>query len=166
MKKIKCIGCGGEFSDIKGPVHRYMESCAGCWAAFGEVLAREYSDPAYFEVHRLTVDAYAIQHPGSPTKRQCIHSVGVHLVRLCLFHEYGLSPENANDAMLEAAKNKHNFTWLEPPDSPGKITVADVVKKTTVQGHKAIVREWAKSAWDAWGQHHQIVRTWAQKQKQ
>jgi len=27
---------------------------------FGKILAREYSDASYFEVHRLIVDAYAI----------------------------------------------------------------------------------------------------------
>ena len=32
-----------------------MESSPACWAAYGEVLAREYSDPAYFQVHRLSV---------------------------------------------------------------------------------------------------------------
>lgn len=57
---IKCMGCGGVFAEIQGPTHRYLESSPGCWAAYGEVLAREYSDPAYFQVHRLTVDAYAV----------------------------------------------------------------------------------------------------------
>ncbi|HED04410.1 MAG TPA: hypothetical protein ENI60_06555, partial [Candidatus Fraserbacteria bacterium] len=113
MNTVECVGCGGQFPEIDGPVHRYMESSPGCWAAFGEVLAREYSDPIYFGVHRLTVDAYAVQHPGSPS-RQSIRSVGVHLIRLCLFLEHGLSAENANDAMLKAAKLKHTFVWLEP----------------------------------------------------
>jgi len=42
----KCPGCGGTFPLLGGPVHRYMESSPGCWAAYGVVLAREYSDPA------------------------------------------------------------------------------------------------------------------------
>ena len=104
MDLRKCFSCGGKFPDIDGPVHRYMDSSAGCWAVYGEVLAREYSDPSFFEVHRLTVDAYAVQHPGAKD-RQSIQSVGVHLIRLCLFLERDLSPENANDAMLAAGKN-------------------------------------------------------------
>ena len=159
MNTGKCIGCGGRFPEIDGPVHRYMESSPGCWAAFGEVLAREYGDPTYFEVHRLAVDAYAVQHPGSPSP-QSIHSVGVHLIRLCLFLEHGLSPEKANNAMLEVAKFKHHFVWLEPPASLGSITVADVVKAKTVQAHKSVVRAWAQSAWDAWSPHHDTIRTW------
>lgn len=159
MIQVKCMGCGASFDDIEGPVHRYMESSPGCWAVYGEVLAREYSDPTYYEVHRLSVDAYAVQHPGSPS-RQSIQSVGVHLIRLCLFLEHGLSAEDANDAMLEAAKLKHTFTWLEPPESLGSITVADVARARTAAEHKQAVRAWAQSAWDAWSSHHDTIRSW------
>lgn len=156
---MKCFSCGGEFEDIEGPVHRYMASSPGCWAAFGEVLAREYSDAAYFEVHRLSVDAYAVQHPGTPSP-QTIGPIGVHLMRLCLFHEHELTPERANDAMLRASKNKASFIWLEPPGMLGAITVGDVVKVNDVEKHKSIVRRWAGEAWAAWMPHHQQVHQW------
>ncbi len=110
-------------------------------------------------MHRLSVDAYAVQHPGTPSK-QTIGSIGVHLIRLCLFHEYGLTPERANDAMVKASKNKENFIWLEPPLSLGKITVANVVEAGGVEQHKTLVRAWAKEAWEAWAHHHEQVRQW------
>ena len=43
---VNCMGCGGLVPDITGPTHEYMESSPGCWQAYGEVLGREYSDPA------------------------------------------------------------------------------------------------------------------------
>lgn len=159
MDTCRCFSCGGVFPDIDGPVHRYMSSSPGCWSIYGEVLAREYSDPNYFEIHRLTVDAYAVQHPGS-TDRQSIQSVGVHLIRLCLFLECGLTPDNANDAMLEAGKGKHSFFYLEPPQNLGVITAADVYEARSVKEHKAIVQEWARTSWEAWSMHHDIVRQW------
>lgn len=159
MTTVECLGCGGMFPDVDGPVHRYMASSPGCWAAYGEVLAREYSDPRLLEVHRLSVDAYAVQHPGSPSD-QSIRSVGVHLVRLCLFLEHGLSPEDANRAMLEAGRRKHEFVWLEPPASLGKTTVADVVATSPVGRHRSVVQEWARDAWAAWSPHHETVRSW------
>lgn len=164
MKTRTCFSCGGEYPDIKGPVHRYMKSSPGCWAVYGEVLAREYGNPEFFQVHRLTVDAYAVQHPGS-TDRQSIHSVGVHLVRLCLFLEHGLSVENANHAMLEAATKKHRFAWLEPPESMGAITAADVAKAGSAAEHEALVRAWAQSSWDAWSFHHPTIRSWLPAEK-
>ena len=154
-----CPGCGAVFPRRDGPVHRYMASSPACWAAFGEVLAREYSDPALLATHRLSVDAYAVQHPGAPS-RQSIQSVGVHLVRLCLFLEHGLPPQKANEAMLAAGRIKHGFDWLEPPASLGIITVRDVVRTGGGAAHAAMVRRWAQSAWAAWAPHHAVVREW------
>ena len=163
MKTSTCFSCGGVFPDIEGPTHRYMTSSPGCWSVYGEILAREYSDATYFEVHRLTVDTYAVQHPGS-IDRQSIQSVGVHLIRLCLFLENGLTAENANAAMLEAGKHKHSFTWLEPPSSLGSITSADVAMAKSVTEHKTMIREWAQSSWKAWSAHHEIIRSWLPNQ--
>ena len=139
MGSTRCMWCGAAFPDVYGPTHAYMESTPGCWAAFGRVLAREYEDRRYFAVHRLTVDAYAVQHPGVPGRRS-IQSVGVHLVRLCLFLERNLSPAMANDAMLAAAKNKAQYHWLEPPGFLGPLTVADVEAAVGVDEHVSLVR--------------------------
>ena len=155
-----CIWCRGTFPAIQGPVHEYMESSPGCWATFGRVLAREYSDPQFFETHRLTVDSYAVQHPGRPS-RQSIQSVGVHLVRLCLFIEHELAPEEANSAMLAAARRKSEYFWLEPPASLGVLTVADIDACASVQQHKALVRSWAAQMWQVWAPHHATIRGWA-----
>lgn len=136
-----------------------MKSSPGCWAVFGEVLAREYSEPSLFEVHRLTVDSHAVQHPGS-TDRQSIQSVGVHLIRLCLFLERGLAAGNANDAMLKVGRNKASFHWLEPPSDPGSTTVADVAKSNSIEEHMDTVKAWGQSAWEAWSIHHDVIRSW------
>jgi hypothetical protein len=152
--------CKGIFPEEQGPTHEYMESTPGCWAAFGRVLAREYEDQRYFAIHRLTVDAYAVQHPGIPS-RQSIQSVGVHLVRLCLFHERHLEPDRANDAMLAAAKHKAQFDWLEPPNDLGPITIANVDATAGIEEHMSMVRRWAAQMWDVWSSHHAKVRSWA-----
>ncbi len=75
---VSRVGCGARVPDIAGPVHRYMESLPGCWAAYGEIIAREYGDIAFATAHSLTVDSYAIQHPGQPSP-QSVQSVGLHL---------------------------------------------------------------------------------------
>jgi Family of unknown function (DUF5946) len=152
--------CKATLPVISGPTHDYMESTPSCWATFGRVLAREYVDQQYFAVHRLTVDSYAVQHPGKPS-RQSIQSVGVHLVRLCLFLEHELSPDKANAAMLNAAKHKSNYFWLDPPDSLDELTVADIEAATTPEQHKALVRQWAEQMWRVWSPYHDVVRKWA-----
>ena len=144
-------------------MHRYMESSPGCWAVYGEVLAREYGQPAFFRMHKFTVDAYAVQHPGQPSP-QSIQSVAVHLSRLCLMLERGTTADAATATMQNIARRKDGFRWLEPPPSRGAVTVADVHRAASPDEHAARVRAWAASAWEAWSAHHGTVRGWLLKQ--
>jgi hypothetical protein len=148
------------FLDGPGATHRYLESSAGCWAAYGEVLAREYSDPTLFaQVHRLTVDTYAVQHPGQPSSRS-IQSVALHLVSLCLTLEHGATPQAAMAALRAGAGIKSRYTWLAPPIASDVLTVAHVLPATAAQAHAEAVRAWALGVWSAWSTHHATVRSW------
>ncbi len=155
-----CPGCGARFAAHDGPVHPYMESSPGCWAAYGEVLAREYASPALMAVHRLSVDAYAVQHPGRPSSRQAVQSVGLHLLRLEMQLRRGLSPARANEAMLALGRHKSALAWLEPPASLGAVTVADVLPCTAPEDHARAVRAWAESALEAWEPHRATLEGW------
>lgn len=159
MSLIACIGCGGRFPETEGPTHRYMESSPGCWACFGEVLAREYGDFEYHKVHRLTVDAYALQHPGGPSP-QCIRSVALHAISLCAIFEQGVEMDRATRILQKAAENKDRFEWLTPPTSMGALTIADVYPAKDARDHARRVREWSESAWQAWAGHHHVIRDW------
>ncbi len=77
----QCPGCGADFAEIDGPNHKYFGGSAGCWKAYGIVLAREYEDPAYWRVYRLSVDTYAVQHPFNKDRRN-VQSVNIHLMAL------------------------------------------------------------------------------------
>ena len=141
-----------------------MEASPGCWAAYGEVLAREYSDPDLSDIHRLSVDAYAAQHPGQPSP-QSMKSVGVHLMRLFLTVERGFDVRESNRIMVAVSKVKDRFGWLEPPPSLGDLTVRHVVGTASADDHRVAVREWSHSVWVAWEPHHTTVAEWAQSLK-
>lgn len=64
-----CADCGISLAPVDTAAHAYLGASPSCWALYGEVLAREYCDPAYFRAHRMTVDAYAAQHPGRAERR-------------------------------------------------------------------------------------------------
>jgi hypothetical protein len=155
----KC-GCGAEFEAIAGPTHPYMLSVSGCWKMYGEILAREYQDSRYMENHRLTVDTYAAQHPGVDTA-QARNSVGVHLTRLCLILDFGWPIERANDAMVQIAGRKSSYPWLAPPCMSGALTVQAVLQAQSPDEHENVVRAWARSVWNKWASHHEIVHQWA-----
>jgi len=144
---------------VEGPTHRYMESSPGCWQLYGEVLAREYSDRAFWISHRLTVDAYAVQHPGQPSP-QSIQSVAVHLISLHLLLDRKVAPGYAIRAIRAAVTVSGRFTWLPPPASMGAVTVVDVHAARDAPDHADRVRAWAAAAWLAWSPYHATIRSW------
>ncbi|MCP4537043.1 MAG: hypothetical protein GY832_07835 [Chloroflexi bacterium] len=159
-KLIKCVGCGALVPDIDGPTHAYIGALPGCWAIFGEILAKEYGEYGYPKVHRLTVDAYAVQHPGTPS-RKSIQSVVVHLLGLYFVLERGYESQKATWVLQRATSHRENFVWLQPPTSMGTMTVIDVNRAKDLAEHEQLVKEWARASWEAWSQHHEQVEKWA-----
>jgi hypothetical protein len=169
-----CIGCGALVPDVDGPTHAYLDASPGCWELFGQILAREYREFRHpmadrREVRlsvRLTVDAYAVQHPGvsgrSARDRRAIHSVAVHLISLYLVLERGLPADAATEGMRRALRDRERFRHLEPPGSLGEVTVVDVLAAKDLAEHEALARRWARSAWEAWSPHHETIRRWAE----
>src|SRR4051794_37882028 len=78
-----CAGCGVVLADHDGPTHPEIGASAACWALYGELLTHEYAERGFPECHRLTVDAYAVQHPGTRGSKS-IKSLGTHLAGLYL----------------------------------------------------------------------------------
>jgi hypothetical protein len=160
IKEITCFSCGALVPNIDGPVHAYMTSAPGCWKLYGEILAKEYSTENYDPiVHRITVDTYAVQHPGVPEKR-AINSVNFHLIRLFLIFEKNLETSQANSVMQQVSNNEelHKlFTWLESPTFEKTLTVTDVIHATSMEEHKRLVNEWGLSVWNVWKKKHGTV---------
>lgn len=112
------------------------------------VAEREFSDPAYFAVHRITVAAYSLQHPAPSSE----HAVAVHLEAL----------RGAVDRGLEAGSLARHVRWasaalrrrpsgpLVPPAHRGALTIADVVAARDAAEHCALVRRWAGQVWEVW----------------
>lgn len=144
--------------DIDGPSHAHMPAAPGCWALYGDVLAREYEDRAWAGEHRLAVDAYAVQHAGSPDRRNR-QSVAIHLMSLCLVLERGGDHERARRVLSSAARGAREWPPLAPPGSFA-VTVADVRAAGSAAEHLELVRRWAAAAWSAWAREHDRVRTW------
>lgn len=154
----RCGGCGALVRAIPGNPHTYIGAVAGCWEVYEQVLAKEFGDFNYPQpTHRLTVDTYAVQHPGEPG-RQAIQSVNVHLVSLHLILERGLDGPAATRIMQAVIKTADCFIWLVPPEPNGSITVVDVVRAHGLEEHVALVERWATDVWAAWRQHHAEIR--------
>ena len=155
--RVACVGCGGLVPDIEGPVHRYMLAAPGCWAAYTGLLGGTLASVTLPEPHAsLTVDAYAVQHPGVPDP-QTTQSVWVHLMTLHMALQRGWPPERLVEIRRVGADSADGWPWLEPPPSMGDVTAIDVASgpPDTAPG---FVREWTEGAWAAWDRHHDAIR--------
>ncbi|RMH11107.1 MAG: hypothetical protein D6701_15500, partial [Gemmatimonadetes bacterium] len=111
----------------------------GCEVLFQEVVGREFSDPARFQVHMMTVDAYSLQHPEGYMKSLKSHAA--HLTSMCWAQEFDAPP----------LVGKRVSAWLEggpelvrapvpPPGARGALTVADVHATGDAREHVEVVR--------------------------
>ncbi len=165
MTEEHCPDCGAGYAAIDGPTHAYLGGSPACWAAFNEVLAREFQDVRYFASHRLTVDAYTVQHPGDQSDRRAAQSVNIHLTALYLVLEEGRTFAHASKTLGILAKTyKQAFEPLAPP-APDlyRLTVKDVLHAKTAEAHADIVRQWAQDVWRAWADHHDVARSHARR---
>ena len=151
-----CPGCGVALPTVVGCAHAYIGSSPSCWAAYGELLAREYANADLMKVHRLTVDAYAAQHPGVPGRRST-QSVWVHLAGLYLTVERRLSHDFARQAIGKMTGKAESFQWLTPPEHRGNCKVTDVLAAESPTSYQAAVFRWAGEVWRAWGPHHRVI---------
>jgi hypothetical protein len=161
MRTERCPGCGLDLPSSSGPTHPYIGASAACWALYGELLAREYEELNLPEGHRLTVDAYAVQHPGRPERRS-IQSVTIHLIALHLVLERDEPPATVTARMGELMARLPALTWLDPPTPNGTLTVEHVLAASPEEHHRR-AREWAADVWTAWRPYHKLVRGWAER---
>ena len=154
-----CPGCGLTAPESAGPIPEEHSASAACWAVYGQVLARSYTDPGCRAVHQMVVDAYAAQHAGGTSRRE-VQSVGLCLMTLCLFVEDGVDPAQGPALHKQMVTHRPDFTWLAPPHQRGLMTVADVLSAHDADEHCRLVREWGRQVWQAWARHHATIRAW------
>jgi hypothetical protein len=132
---------------------------AACQQLFDEVLAREFSDYRYAREHRLTVDAYSLQHPVEYMRSA--KSYAAHLTGMYAALERGATAET-NRAVQEWLNGS---VALLRPDHPaprqrGELTIGHVHEAVEPDDHVRRVREWARSTWEAWRAYHPLAKQW------
>lgn len=134
-----------------------MTASPGCWQAYTELTAGNL--PAS-PMAALTVDAYAVTHPGVPGP-QSTPSVWIHLTTLCFVLERGWPATRAIALRALAADAFDGWPWLPRPESMGDVTAVDVAGAATrgdIERARELTDAWVTGAWTAWSGHHDAVR--------
>ncbi len=150
----RCTGCGAEVED----------GTTGCQAIMEEFLARDFSDPTYFSVHRMVVDTYALQHPD----RYCVSakSLAAHLTGLCWLIEHAGSKALGSESLRRWLNGTPRILRTEKPaipESRGAVTILDVRGAPDAASYAQSVECWARSTWDAYAPLHRLAREWIQQ---
>ena len=141
-----CEDCGAVVAEGK----------AGCLKLFEEVIAREFSDYNYGRIHRLTVDAYSLQHPERymrSGKSFAAHLTGIYAA---LESEDALAVNQKMRKWLSA--NPKIEKPVRIPRRRGKLTITFVHSAACADEHTERVREWAREIWNAWSEHHDLEK--------
>lgn len=154
-----CPGCGIVLPQPAGVASPHIGTSPGCWAAYGDVVGREYGEWGFPPVHRLTSDTYMVQHPGEPTPA-AIQSMAAHLISLHLSLDRGIEAGRLNREIGRIVADPSVFRWLDPPRPVSWLTVMDVKGAGSLREHSGRVQRWARSVWEAWSDHHETIRRW------
>ena len=144
----ECPGCGAASAIEDGATHPYMLSSAACWRRYGEVMAREYTSAALMDVHFLSVDAFAAQHPGSDDDRRARQSVWIHLAGLKAVLR-DRHPKAYRYDLLRRLARRNDFP-PQPRHAPFAMTSADMVLLETESAHRQGARDWAEATLKAY----------------
>ncbi|MBX2997141.1 MAG: hypothetical protein KF893_01430 [Caldilineaceae bacterium] len=159
-----CPGCGAHLPPSDGPTHRYIGASATCWAIFSNLLNAGEPPLIPSPWNNLLVDAYAAQHPGTPSA-QAIQSVAIHLITLYGVFERGVSAGDTlwirQRALRHKAAQHNQFHWLTPPLLEGSLTVAEIVQLPTPAARTAQVRAYVEQVWAIWSHDYRAtVEDW------
>lgn len=128
-----------------------MPATSGCWRAYTDSLAWEYSHyvPGAENMHPLAVDAYAASHAESDDPRN-VQSVAVHAASLYLHLRRDRSLEYAHRMKKYLVEEGGSFEVMVRPDFSRALNVGDAPEGPTYAEWAAFVRSWAASVLDAW----------------
>ncbi len=153
----RCAQCRAVVAAIDGPVHKYVPSAPGCWKIFGELQADELLRFGYPQAHRLVVDAYMAQHPGSGSDRRDRQSVFAHLAGLYARVELGLPAEQATHVLRQLVNRQEDFPVLRRDRGPGEVTVLHMVDARDLADYEERAQNWARRVWRSWATHHSTI---------
>jgi hypothetical protein len=144
----RCAGCGLEIAG----------GTAGCQALFERLVGRDFTEVAYFTVHRMMVDVYALQHAERTCKSA--KSFAAHLCGLCDLLERGASRAIGSDPLRAWLDGPTELERPQPPDFRGALTIAEVAAAEGPTEHARRVEAWARSTWEAYAPLHELAREW------
>lgn len=161
---VSCPGCEALLPPSNNEAtHRYIGASPACWALYSALCNAGEPPLAPTPFEPLLVDAYAAQHPGTPSP-QAIQSVAVHLLVLYGVLQQGEAPSQSLWLRRRALRERGHFHWLTPPSFAGSLSVADIVQGPGPAARSELLARYVEAVWQRWSaQHRATLRDWYER---
>jgi hypothetical protein len=159
VENKKCPGCKACFVQNETDIsHSYIGANPECWEMYGKILVKEFENPDYFKVHRITADTYGAQHIGDQADRRARQSANVHLIALYLTVGELEDPRKVLEFLKEATRVKRDWPALSQRQAPKWMTVKDIIEAHTAEEHGLLVKKWGQSVWNEYSDIHSSIK--------
>ena len=144
--------------EVDGHTHPYIGASPSCWTLFSNLWNGGTPPLASFSLRPLILDAYCVQHHGTPSP-QAIQSVAIHALTLYGVLNQGYKPDQTvwiRQRLLRDMKiPKHErFEWLTPPAFEQCTTIADIVEEPTPEARSEKAQAYIEEVWTLWQGHY------------
>jgi hypothetical protein len=153
---IICPGCGLKLAKKSINPSKIYNASGECFELYGELYSYTLTEATYEFIHQHVVDAYAAQHSGGITKN--IATIYA-LIGLCLMIDHGLTGKQVQKVHMRMPKRK--WEKLDAPTDYKWMTIRDVLEAKNSSERRVLIRQWAISVWDSWGQYHDYIQNLA-----
>jgi hypothetical protein len=84
--------------------------------------------------------------------------VFAHLAGLCAVLEMRMAPGQATVVLRRVLQRREDFPVLEREHGPGELTVLHLISASDLDDYDQRARAWGRAVWNAWDQHHSLIR--------
>jgi hypothetical protein len=133
-----------------------MSSAPGCWARYGDLVARGIGWGSDRGTVQLGTDAYAAQHATNPDARNR-QSVAVHLMSLGATFGLGLPPGRTTALIGGWTHRVEGYPNLISNTIHGDLTIVQALDADGTSASAHAIERWARSVWKGWADHHATI---------
>jgi hypothetical protein len=98
------------------------------------------------------------KRPGDGHDRRDRQSVFVHLAGLYAVLEQHMGSAQATNVLRRVLGQHDDFPVLVRDDGPGELTAVHLVGARDLAEHENRALAWGRAVWQAWTQHHEVIR--------
>lgn len=128
---------------------------------FDELAYYTLAQPRPPFIHQLAIDAFTAQQANTATRPM---AVAFALLGLYLHVEHGWTGLQVQQAHMQLARDKRQWSRLPLPKERGDVEVSQVLAAVPGAERDAMIHQWCVSVWKAWSESRPSIAELAKRE--